>query len=71
MNVPRTQKWHDQLGQNSQVCREEKSRRLPAENGLDWTSPWFGRTRGFGRTLICSVGCRVWRGRPGLLPNDG
>ncbi len=65
MNGPRTQKCHDQLGQNSQVCKEKKSRRKPAEDGLVWASPWFGRT------LISIVKARVRHGHPGLHPNDG
>ncbi len=46
--------------------QEEASRRWAG-----FASPWFGQTRGFGRTPNSTVEARVWHGRPGLHPNDG
>uniref|UniRef100_A0A0E0DAG2 Uncharacterized protein n=1 Tax=Oryza meridionalis TaxID=40149 RepID=A0A0E0DAG2_9ORYZ len=62
---------NNQLCQNSQVCKIYQERRPPAEDGLDWAGPWFGRTSGFDRTLPGTIGCRVSSKRRGSLPNDG
>jgi hypothetical protein len=71
MNVPRTQNWHDKLGQNSQVCGEKQHRRPRAKPWAGWVGPRFGPTRGFGRTSLIAAGSRVSSGRCGLAPNDG
>ncbi len=71
MNGPRTQNWHDELGQNSQVCSEQQKRRPPAEFRPGRPSPWFGRTIGFRRTLLSAIWSSASLGRCGLAPNDG
>jgi hypothetical protein len=71
MNGPRTQKWHDTLGQNSQLYGEEHQRRPQANLWAGWARPGFGRTWWFGRTYASADGCRVLRERWRFTPYDG
>lgn len=65
MNGLRTQNWHDEMGQNSQVYEVEQRRRPTAKTWAGWAGPWFGRTS------LAAVGCRASSGWLGLIPNDG
>ncbi len=71
MNGPRTQTWHDESGQISQVYEVKQRRRPPAKMWAGWAGPWFGRTRGFGRTYREADGCRVLREQWRFSPYGG
>jgi hypothetical protein len=71
MNGPRTQNWHDESGQNSQVYEVKQQRRPPAKMRAGLAGPRFGRTWWFGRTSREADGCRVLRERWRFTPYGG